>query len=494
MSKFDFKSAVKRNKNLRFGGYATIVTIVVLVVLVVVNVLFQQLKITVDLTPNRLYSVGDKTTEILNGLTQDVNIYGIYKPGSDESGSYNPQVKRFVMNYVDNSSRLHYTQIDPLSNPTFTKQFLSEATDSIADGTIIVQAADSKSFKILPLSDFYSVTQNQQTGQSEVTAFAAEEALTSAVQYVTSENNPVILQLTGHSEGELDSTMTSYLKKSNFDVSSLDLIRPAEGEDSVSLEANNYTIVMVNNPKSDLTDKEYEILLDYMEKGGRMMVLVESDLPELPNFEKLLTRFGIGVERGSVVETSARNYYMYPNLVIPNYGEHDITSDMAGSSNYMLMLNPASLTVSENRNRSTTITPLMTSSDDAIIKGDPESTVAAFEEGDTKGPFNLGLVAEEQKSLDNTVVTSKMVVVGSASCFAKNSGTMLQGNYNMFINICDYLQDEVNSLYISPKSIVEGTMPVSMQTFITGGVIFVILVPLAVLACGLVVYLRRKHL
>lgn len=63
MSKLDFKNAVKRNKNLRFGGYATIVTIVVLIVLVVVNVLFQQLKITIDLTPNKLYSVGDKTTE-----------------------------------------------------------------------------------------------------------------------------------------------------------------------------------------------------------------------------------------------------------------------------------------------------------------------------------------------------------------------------------------------------------------------------------------------
>lgn len=169
---------------------------------------------------------------------------------------------------------------------------------------------------------------------------------------------------------------------------------------------------MINNPQSDLTDNEYEILLDYMEKGGRMLVLVESDLPSLPNFEKLLTRFGISVERGSVWETSARNYYMYPNLVIPNYGDHDITSDMTGANSYLLMLNPAALTVSEDRNRATTITPIMTTSDGALIKGDPESTVLAYEEGDTKGPFTLGLVAEEQKSLDNSVVTAEDGCIG----------------------------------------------------------------------------------
>lgn len=103
-------------------------------------------------------------------------------------------------------------------------------------------------------------------------------------------------------------------------------------------------------------------------------------------------------------------------------------------------------------------------------------------------------MAEEQKSLDNTVVTAKMVVVGSSSFIERNSGTMLQGNYTMFINICDYLQDEVSSLYISSKSLVEDAVPVTTQTVITGGLIFVILIPLAVLACGLVVYLRRKHL
>ena len=55
MAKLDFKNAARRNKNLKYGGYATIVTVICVVILVVVNLLFEKLNLTIDLTQEELF-------------------------------------------------------------------------------------------------------------------------------------------------------------------------------------------------------------------------------------------------------------------------------------------------------------------------------------------------------------------------------------------------------------------------------------------------------
>ena len=66
MGKFSFKDSAKKNKNLKYGGYMTIVVVLALIALIIVNVLFQQLKIKVDLTPEQLYTIGSKTQLLLD--------------------------------------------------------------------------------------------------------------------------------------------------------------------------------------------------------------------------------------------------------------------------------------------------------------------------------------------------------------------------------------------------------------------------------------------
>ena len=75
MAKLDFKSAAKRNKNLKYGGYAAVVTVICVVILVVVNLLFQKLNLTIDLTKEELYTVSEETMEILDELDSEVDIY-----------------------------------------------------------------------------------------------------------------------------------------------------------------------------------------------------------------------------------------------------------------------------------------------------------------------------------------------------------------------------------------------------------------------------------
>ena len=140
----------------------------------------------------------------------------------------------------------------------------------------------------------YSRTLNQQTYSYDynITAFKAEEALTSAIQYVTSQNTPVLYMLTGHGEENLTENMQNLLKKANFDVQEFSLTGTQE------LAANEYTIVLINNPTSDITELEYNDLQAYMDAGGRMMFNVEYSYPEnMTYFDKLLDVYKRQVQR-----------------------------------------------------------------------------------------------------------------------------------------------------------------------------------------------------
>lgn len=64
--------------------------------------------------------------------------------------------------------------------------------------------------------------------------------------------------LTGHGEESLTDNMQNLLKKANFDVQEFSLTGTQE------LAANEYTILLINNPTSDITELEYNDLQAYM--------------------------------------------------------------------------------------------------------------------------------------------------------------------------------------------------------------------------------------
>lgn len=494
MSKLDFKNAVKRNKNLKFGGYSTIITVIVLIVVIVLNLMFEQLALTIDLTEEELYTVGDDSMEIIEGLDQDVEIYGFYASG-DEDGSYAKMVIKFLEEYVTLSDHFSFAIKDPVSDPAFANQYMTSTTETISSGNVVVASATTGRYKILNLSDMLEITYSSTSSSGyDVTGWNAEAAITGAVQYVTSDNTPVIYQMSGHGETMLDENVTKYLNTSNFDVETISLV---SGD---AIDPTVYSTILINNPQTDITEMEYETLLDYLEKGGRMIFMAEYNIPVMTNFDKLLERFGLQMQRANyVIETNANNYYSYPELLIPNLqdaGEetHEIVANLE-KGDQLMMLAPTAITTLENRNRSTKLTSLVYTSEDALIKGEGATTYA-YQEGDIKGPFDLAILAEEQEQVGSAVKTAKVAVIGSSTFIdtQASGGLITNGNYLFFMNICSYLQDEVDTLYIPAKTFENTRMSTTMGIAVTGGIVFVIVIPLAIVGIGVFIWMRRKNL
>ena len=200
-----------------------------------------------------------------------------------------------------------------------------------------------------------------------------------------------------------------------------------------------------------------------------------------------------------MLETNTNRYYQLPIVINPILSTtSDITKYMAGDTNsYVLMPLPAAVTISDNISSRIKTTAFATTSEGAIIKGG-SNNATVYEEGDYQGPFNLGVLSEESVSKsDGTVGVTRLVVVGNSDFIDPTSGTgtlVRSGNYRLLTVIFDYMQDTSDSLYISGKSIEATNITTTQADFLLYGLLFVILMPAAIIVTGIVIWARRKHL
>ena len=491
MKKFNYRSSTQHKKSLKYGGYAAVTTIILLTALVLGNVLFNLLGWKVDLTVEELYTPGDQTIEILDSLEDDVKIYGLYNTGTEEA-EVNANVIRLVEAYCDLSDHISFETVDPLTDPAFVSQYLVDS--ELANGSLIVENQTTGKFKTIPVGYLYEVKTDYDLLLQTITGFSAEEQLTTSIQYVTMEETPVLYQLDGHAEEKLNDEFIEYLGYANYEVATMNLMAEKISE----IEVTEYSVVLVNNPKQDLTESEYEILLTYMENGGRMIFLAASDMPDLPNFARLLSRYGLSVHTGTMYERDMNYYWQYCNVLMPKLADdNEITQYMVeDSSNYVLMLAPAAIEISEEKSEGINIEVLVSTTDQAIMKGEGNNLKSVdYEEGDIQGPFNLCVTAEEVVNQeDGTVGTTKLAVIGSSDFIDKDAHQfVVDGNIKLMTLVCDYMQDTGNQLYISAKNMEEATIVTTAADFLFYGALFTIVIPAAIMITGIVVWVRRKH-
>ena len=98
--------------------------------------------------------------------------------------------------------------ITPYTNPNAVSKY-SNLASSITTGSVIVSCGDNT--HVLNTSDFYSTeASSSYSGYYDVTGFQGEQALTSAILSVTSEETPGMYVLQGHNESISTSLSTLF--------------------------------------------------------------------------------------------------------------------------------------------------------------------------------------------------------------------------------------------------------------------------------------------
>lgn len=463
-------------RNISMGAYSSATIVIVVVLMVVINLIAEKLptKYTnIDVTSNQLYTITEQTEEMLGNLTEDITIYVISAEDNADT-----TVNQTLKCYKDASSHITVTYIDPLVNPQFVNQY---AANSISQNSIIVES--DKRFKVISYNDLYETEIDYSTYQQTVTGYDAEGQLTSAIAYCTSEDMPKLYMIAGHNEYTLDSGFLASVEKENIEYETISLM----DYEAVPEDAE---CIMIHAPETDFSADDADKVIAYLNQGGKVFITSEYIGKELPNFERILSEFGMTLQAGYAVDSNVGNYYQTPIYLLPNVEYADETSGLTGMYTYLLVPYAQGISVPETSVEGMTYTKLLTGSEQSIVKTNVAAS-AAFEkeEGDIDGPVCIGVKAE--KTLDKG--SAVLYVFSSAQMFMDNADSAVSGNNKqLFSNIMGSVADHEVSVSIPVKSYETEYLTASTGDITFFGIIMVVMIPLSLIVVGLVIWLNRR--
>lgn len=457
----------------RRGALLVGITVVVIALTIFVNLLVGMLPdymLSLDLSDQKIYSISDTSVDYLEDLDNNIELTMIA-----EYGSVDERISKFVYQYASLSDKISVKEVDPMLYPSILTQYETEAD------TLVVKNLDTGKFTVVNFGAYYSDAfiiydfdwENTSTYEK---AFDGEGQLTSAIEYVTKDISGVCYQLTGHDEEELSDACLSIIKKASLDVSkdSLNILKSGGIPEDCDL-------LFINNPVSDLADDELAVIREYMQAGGNVMLFIDN--PSLKNFASLCSEYGLNLLEGFIGDTesyykqyanSFGYYCISPFIATSTAGGHNIDGDA-------ILIQPKGMSQVSPERSSISVEAFMTTSDNGIKYIDADNV--------EYGKYILGATASESLSDGST---STFTVVSAISMIKESLTSMFSNMSNMDIfSNCVLNATDVSASLIIPSKSLEYSY-VTINNTVIWSALLIAIIPLGVLATGLVIWIRRR--
>lgn len=456
------------------GVFSSTMIVAVLVFVVLVNLIGQSLPekyASIDVTKEKLYSISDETKELVRNLSEDVTIYVISsKDNQDET------VLKTLEGYKELSSHIKVEYKDPAKYPNFFTEYTS---GSINRNSLIV--VSQKRSKVIDYSDLYETEIDYTTYSQNPTGYDAEGQLTSAISFVTSEELPKVYVIEGHDETELDTTFASALAKENIETASINLLQ----HDSIPEDAR---AIMILSPLSDFSKDDADKVINYLKQGGKAFITTGVTDKDMTNFKSILEFYHISLQDGMVAENDSNHYYNNPFYLFPDVAYDTITEEIYGKK---LIFAPYAQAMLTTESEDVSYTELLTTTENAYNKADL-TNMQDFtkEEGDISGPFQIGVIATKQ--LENQA--SVAAVFSSEAMFSQNANSYTaDANLQLFTNTWSSMVEHESPVSIPVKNLENSNLTVTQGSFIWISLFTVILIPVALLITGIVIWTKRRR-
>ena len=452
-----------RLRSAQYGTNTALVTLMVVGILGMVNFIGKKHHARVDLTTAKLYSLSDQSKKVAQGLKGDLKILYFHK---DPSTTMNDLMTEYKS---ANSGRINFKMIDPQKDPGMAKQY------SISRFGEIVVAYGDKNEKVESIQ---------------------EEAITNAILKVTREKNRVVYFIQGHSEADIEdnneekgfAVAKKAIEGQNYSVKSINLAQNPVVPDDCS-------VLVIAGPKVALLPTETKLLDNYVDVGGKVLLLQDPDTNS--GMDELLKKWKIGMDSDIVVDSSGigQLFGMGPAApLVANYESHAITKGLTRSMTFFPLAR--SVKTVENAASQFNSSVLFKTSESSWGEKNLKSGSAEYNEGvDEKGPLALGVVSTKSVTLDEKAKKygkeARVVVVGDSD-FSNNNYFHQQRNGDLFLNIISWLAEDEDLISIRPKSQENRAIQLTRASSSMLFWVTLVLLPGSALVSGILVWLRRR--
>ncbi|ADU23487.1 GldG family protein [Ruminococcus albus] len=521
-------------KKLKHGTMATVLTCGFLAVLVLLNVvttvLFERYPINIDLTKDKIYSMTDETEEYVKNVDRDV-LVSIF---ADEEtylnySAYNKQAIELLKNYCKMNHHISYRFVDIDSNPDIIKSYSDTIsnfdiifeTSSEVDGETVKRTRKLGMVDLLSFNDElvsnlsqsgYSIDMLREQAGGDMNLLAyygsyvessnAEQAFTSALMTVTDPNPVYVTFLNGRNEVSDITSKTSpfsYFKTllvaNGYNVNEIDITK-----DEIP---SNTDIAVIPAPTVDYLPEEVQKVSDFLNndnKLGKQLIYVASySQGKTPNLDEFLEEYGLAVGDGVICEAYGDNYINYPYYTLSTDLSSDFNQDILNknlviSSMYTRPVN----TLFDEQGKISTQQYVKTTDNayTATLKYNNEYQLVPSETL-TKGQQCLFAIGSKAKFADDgsgDTAYSNVLCFGSEYLLQSNILSAQQyGNSEYFFSVIAGISHKTDGVFIKPKTIKGTAFDIDQSKKTALMWTFCLIIPVAVLIVGLVVWLRRKN-
>jgi ABC-type uncharacterized transport system involved in gliding motility auxiliary subunit len=473
----EIRTSMQRRQT-RYGTLASVSVIVVLLILIAANYLSTRRHKRWDLTENAVNSLSEQSEKVLGGLDAPMKFMLF-----DQNVNFDRHRER-LSQYENTSRNIAVEYIDGDREPARTKQYEVQAYP-----TLVI---DYK-------------------GKTEKVSTLDEREITGAVIRAVTGQQRKMYFVQGHGERDPNGSdgpgyggLGGLLKGDNIAVEPLVLTQHKE----VPADA---TVLALVGPTTDLLDDEIEMMKAYLNRGGRLLLMVDpgiGDRPQaLPKLTGLAREWGIDVGNDVVLDVSGRSTSATLVVAAPPYPSSPITEGFRVSTVFPL---------------ARSVTPAAQAPTGKTVQKIVETTAAAWAEtdvqqlregsqpelnedrGDKRGPISIGATVttaapeppadgkEDAAKKDATPPQTRIAVFGDAD-FGSNAYGGSVGNADFFMNTVNWLTAQENLIAIRPRQAGDSRLTVTPQQMSAIWWFSVAIMPLMIIAAGFFTWSRRRR-
>lgn len=423
---------------------------------IVFFMILQKHPLTFDATESRNYSLSTVTSNFLERLDQPIRATVFLANKQDRMSA-----SLLLGEYSRYSPNFDYRIVDPFRETGLAQRY---------------------SAQVLP-GDVYLERLTTGTEKAERVVKVAkldEEQLTNGIVQLLRGRDITLYFTTGHGEPSLEEdkvaaavsgqstdpnnlqSLTSQLQRAYVRPVPIDLSR----RDSIPVDAS---AIIVVRPKVDFNPAETRLLRSYLDQGGRVMFLLNPDIPQLGteirtaliNLGSLIREFGVELPPEVIVmplaQQSGQSIYMTPVVA----KEHRITQDVV-TREVISVFDQSRPVIPGTPPENTFAESFLQSGDQAwafpieelqkalISRTDPQITAKV----DDLKPISIGVAATRMAPGKGEEGAAKIMVVGNGSFVTTRF--LANVEWTLFMNGVNWLTDS-GELIAIPSSEIENT-------------------------------------
>ncbi len=453
-----FRIQMRQKKlNIRFikyGANTVLSALIVLGIIVLVAFISNRHHARADLTSQGLYSLAEQTKSILKDLNKNVQIFAFYKK-SDEIAA-----KDLLEEYAFRSKFVNYEFIDPNEKPQLARQY-----NVTQYNTVIVESGIKR---------------------ETVTEFN-ESNLTNAVIKVTRDLDKAIYFTQGHGERSIEGEETqSYsaavegISSENYLVKTLNL-----AQDRVIPE--DCAVLITAGATADFFPFELDTIQKFIDNGGKFMALIDPRVNN--NLIAFVEKYKVKLRDNIVLDASGigQLFGMGPEIpLVSKYEDHEIFKEFSVMTFYPSV---RSVETSDQGEEGFTPQVLIKTTANSWGESNYMKREAEFNpDQDVRGPVPLAVVSSKTLTGNKK---AQVLIVGDSD-FASNAYIRNSGNYDLYLNMVNWMAEEEDMITIRPKEIDDRRVNLTQKDSKIIMYVSVIALPLMVVFGGVMVYFRRR--